>query len=343
MKKSKIIIPALAMLAMSTAATVTGTVAWFSMNKTVTAEGMLVRAQGQGSIVITKYSTATGKGRPQTTDKTTGVDFADTGVDANGHSNNKLFPTTHSNDYTNHTHGLKYVNNGAIVSYETGLAKNNTTLTFSGVDTAQDYYKDYDIWIAGDGSAFQGAVVSASFGTLGTYANINQAVSVDFYAAVGTDACAISGGENGTFQGTLNIAGLNPETNNAAATKTAVTFSSFNIPKSGDNTNGALFVKMRVYFDGNLKDHQGTNDYTSYTKITEENKKVQNYWNASSQVGAHYFYNENGDIVMDNSDPDAIVTGLYIVDTTASSTTFARSVDYELLDNVALNVVFTVA
>lgn len=52
MKKSRIIVPALAMLVMSTAATVTGTVAWFSINKTVVATGMKVKAVGESSLVI---------------------------------------------------------------------------------------------------------------------------------------------------------------------------------------------------------------------------------------------------------------------------------------------------
>ena len=45
MKKTKIIIPALGMLLLSTAASVTGTVAWFAMNNTVSATGMQVTAK----------------------------------------------------------------------------------------------------------------------------------------------------------------------------------------------------------------------------------------------------------------------------------------------------------
>ena len=44
MKKTKVIIPALGLLLLSTAASVTGTVAWFSANATVTASGMQVTA-----------------------------------------------------------------------------------------------------------------------------------------------------------------------------------------------------------------------------------------------------------------------------------------------------------
>lgn len=52
MKKTKIIVPALGVLLLSTAASVTGTVAWFSMNNYVTAEGMNVKAKAENGIVI---------------------------------------------------------------------------------------------------------------------------------------------------------------------------------------------------------------------------------------------------------------------------------------------------
>lgn len=52
MKKTKVIIPALGMLLLSTAASVTGTVAWFSMNNNVTAKGMNIKAKAENGIVI---------------------------------------------------------------------------------------------------------------------------------------------------------------------------------------------------------------------------------------------------------------------------------------------------
>ena len=52
MKKTKIIVPALGVLLLSTAASVTGTVAWFSMNNFVTATGMNVKAKAENGIVI---------------------------------------------------------------------------------------------------------------------------------------------------------------------------------------------------------------------------------------------------------------------------------------------------
>ena len=55
MKKTKIIIPALGMLLLSTAASVTGTVAWFSANSQVTATGMTVTAKSDSKLLVINY------------------------------------------------------------------------------------------------------------------------------------------------------------------------------------------------------------------------------------------------------------------------------------------------
>ena len=52
MKKTKIIVPALAMLLLGTAASVTGTVAWFSMNTSVTVTGMEVKTKVSSNLLI---------------------------------------------------------------------------------------------------------------------------------------------------------------------------------------------------------------------------------------------------------------------------------------------------
>ena len=59
MKKTKIIIPALGLLVLSTAASVSGTVAWFSMNTEVTATGMQVKAKAQEGLVISNAADGT--------------------------------------------------------------------------------------------------------------------------------------------------------------------------------------------------------------------------------------------------------------------------------------------
>lgn len=52
MKKTKVIIPALGILLLSTAASVTGTVAWFSMNDTVTASGMSITSKSDAAFLL---------------------------------------------------------------------------------------------------------------------------------------------------------------------------------------------------------------------------------------------------------------------------------------------------
>ena len=60
MKKTKVIIPALGMLLLSTAASVTGTVAWFSANNQVTASGMSIQAtSGSAYLVISETESGT--------------------------------------------------------------------------------------------------------------------------------------------------------------------------------------------------------------------------------------------------------------------------------------------
>ena len=68
MKKTKVIIPALGLLLLSTAASVTGTVAWFAANGTVSATGMEVKATSESSFLqIQKSDVAWDASAAQTT------------------------------------------------------------------------------------------------------------------------------------------------------------------------------------------------------------------------------------------------------------------------------------
>ena len=58
MKKTKLIIPAMGLLLLSTAASVSGTVAWFSMNAQVTATGMTISAKSDTSFLIIQAGTS---------------------------------------------------------------------------------------------------------------------------------------------------------------------------------------------------------------------------------------------------------------------------------------------
>ena len=69
MKKTKILVPAVAVLALSMAAAVTGTVAWFSSNTKVTASGMTISATTSKSLMISLTS-STGWTNAVTVDST---------------------------------------------------------------------------------------------------------------------------------------------------------------------------------------------------------------------------------------------------------------------------------
>ena len=59
MKKTKVIIPALGILLLSTAASVTGTVAWFTTNNSVSASTMTIKAVVSGNLFIKEGNSAT--------------------------------------------------------------------------------------------------------------------------------------------------------------------------------------------------------------------------------------------------------------------------------------------
>ena len=78
MKKTKVIIPALGILLLSTAASVTGTVAWFSMNAEVTANGMQVKAKAEDGIVISNEAKAEWKNTATASHNGSGVELIPT-------------------------------------------------------------------------------------------------------------------------------------------------------------------------------------------------------------------------------------------------------------------------
>ena len=89
MKKTKVIIPALGVLLLSTAASVTGTVAWFSMNQTVTANNMSVTIKSDAAFLLIgtgAQDLATIKNNKSTT--------------AAGNANVPLFPAAHKDTVT---------------------------------------------------------------------------------------------------------------------------------------------------------------------------------------------------------------------------------------------------
>ena len=326
MKKSKIIVPALAMLVMSTAATVTGTVAWFSMNKTVTASGMVVKAQAEGSLVI-KNREKLNPTLPAASLRATDYNFNDTVGTA-------IYASTHDATYGT---GLKYVTNAEVINPETGTRNDNSVaaLTYAVAENVTDgkqYYKDYEVYIAGDGQAFNDRQIKVSItATAGDSNAVNKAVSIDFYVLnVNSAETTIFAAEN--YISTLNVAGTK---NNG--TNQPTEYTSFNISKDVPQANGtaALAVLMRVYYDGALVETGGSSftDYAQYKDVaTDENP-----------VSGTYYYTKNDhkvSLVAEGSTTAAQIAGLCKVDTTKSVVTYASSNEYGNLADVQLKATF---
>jgi hypothetical protein len=373
MKKTKIIIPALAMLAMSTAATVTGTVAWFSMNKTVTAEGMVLSAQGSGSIIITKWVDDGNKnyGLPKAEDRSTGVY-----LDSTAHA---FFPSTHIKSYDddafsggthNYSTGLKYVTNGGDINRETGTARTQETTLAYETASGQTYFVDYDVFIAGDRQAFTNETVNVSLTATwignpsdpnnpSTMPNIMNALSVDFYgaptsgtgAAVDAKLCALVNAD--TYLGTLSVAGKYNNTNHSSVAITNGTISKLaqRIPMAETNNSKGVAgyaVKMRAYFDGALIENgpaTGTNANTSLIKCGSGEEAP---YSATTRGGYttgnfEYFYNQQGYIIesVDAGGTTDSVSDYYVVDYANSTRTYARTSDILNVGNVGIAVKFS--
>lgn len=256
MKKTKVIIPALGILLLSTAASVTGTVAWFSANSTVQANGMKVKATTSESLVIRDKT-------PVQTD--TSVTFTAAAT--------TLSPATHDSTYATYTTGLKFVTNPESVNAATGVA---TSPTFADAInlSPNTYYVDYVAYIASAGQAMSGKKVTFNFDAatqsyVSGLASVTDgskdtehAFSVDIYMESVAASTAAYGISAANYVGT--IAFKNDASDSAVKEGQA-------IPQNGDQ-DSYLRVIFRVYLDGELEKSTGQKYvYTDKVDVTEVN------------------------------------------------------------------------
>ncbi len=121
MKKFKKLIPALCMLLISAVLMGTSTYAWFSMNKTVTATGMQVKARAEGGIVIKRTITS--------------GDATETSVDFASKSAVKLLPTS-TKDAKEWWHAEAKVDTAATAISSSYTKISDTTVNTDWTDTA---------------------------------------------------------------------------------------------------------------------------------------------------------------------------------------------------------------
>ena len=137
MKKTKIIVPAMGLLLLGTAASVTGTVAWFSMNNSVNVTGMNVRTTVGSNILISATNSESAY--------TSGLNQAVSGI---------LEPVSTINGVNYFYHltsknvaGDGHVTDTAFVAYAEGDTF-DANYGFTIADTTECYgYKDYSFYI----------------------------------------------------------------------------------------------------------------------------------------------------------------------------------------------------
>lgn len=336
MKKSKIIIPALGMLVLSTAATVSGTVAWFTMNKTAKAEGMAISAKTSGSLIV-KEAAASSPQLPTASDRGTKVNFNE--LISEPHA---FYPSTHADFPTAATSGLsadnvtglQYVSNGYAVNFETGTRMNeDTDFEMANVtDGDSAYYFDYGLFLAGDGIAMPNQTLTITIDG-NAVQNLNGALSIDFYGQL-VQSAARAQASHDNFIGTLNLAKVYNATSTTTDARASISKTGVNIPVSGATTGDKAYaILMRVYFDGALIETAAAtaNDYAIYTGCGASETAVAN----------KLYYTDNVGTAIVNTEEGVDVSSYYKVDMTNSTLCYARSINVAQIASQLVGVTFT--
>ena len=241
------LIPAFVMLLLAAVLLSTATYAWFSMNITVTATNMSVKATTGPSLVIsasTNFTAGT-------------VEVSKNGVDvtlmpATAYVNGMLDGTAAHSALLAPATNLAYVANAGDVNPSTGLARTGKTLYYSAATTAAidggepGFYFDYIFYIAaeGDNDIEAGSLVinmdAVDFSGFDPAEFILQAVTVQPYVddvLVGNPICI----KDGVSEQTL-VADLSTDPIVAGAP---------------GEVSSATKITLRVYLDGALLESEG--------------------------------------------------------------------------------------
>lgn len=247
---------AIAMVVVAAVALSSSTYAWFASNTKVTATGMKVNAKTAAGLVIDNVDPINGATATHgitTTAATTATNF-------------DLYPVTHKfSESIETTSGLLYNSDAGNINGTTGIVDEGTLALAAAVnDNTRSYYVDYTVYISAEGEKLDSQDLSVSFDPASIAAatsNVGKATSIDFYL-------------NGTtnYKGTLNMAGLDANTNDGSSEVTSVQLlSNETIPAYNATTDpNFLTVTMRVYIDGDLrKNGDSTKCYINNAEISD--------------------------------------------------------------------------
>ena len=269
-KSKGVMISSIISLLLSLAVLATVSMAWLSMNKETTSDGMKLNVQVTPNMIIDgdlkDDSDGDGADRITALENITASNFSI----SFDQSVSTLRPATHNDSSSTK---LRYVTNPEDVSVSTGVPSGAVySDAINVVSPAKKYYVDYTVYISSFGDAMPitsltAELVTANCTIKGVSSSGNatlQAASIDFYV-------------NGAYVDTLNVAGLNYSSNkdgvyNGGATKTSVTLQTGgSIPHNKAASDPKyITVTMRCYFDGALSSSTGTTYINTATVDTHD-------------------------------------------------------------------------
>ncbi len=285
MKKMRKIIPALAMLLMSAVLMSTASFAWFSMNTSVTATGMKVRAQAAGGSLIIGDNIS---------ELMTNAESTITVNDTNIPALKAVTWTPASGDVA----GAWQYANGKDVDTATGLLKTGTDIKLNNVGEATGYYYDKIFYIASAGGTLEDQTLTAtatiSFAGTGDKPQDMKALDATSVAVTllesstgvykFTEATAKA---DGSVAPKLNVAYVNQNTDNSENLATGLTIPTVSADAlEGEDTVGALAVLVRIYFDGNLKTGDGSRAYVRDANYLNDNMSVEVVFSVGGEQAA---------------------------------------------------------
>ena len=295
MKKTKIVVPALAVLLLSTAASVSGTVAWFSMNTSVTVTGMSVTTKVSSNLQIAQTNleanytdsiTQARSGILEPASSVTGADgsfYFTTAAKGNGDAKTDAYNLYNENasPAIANTYAGKTTYDAAFnTAY--GFGNPSVRTTDEGADNICYGYIDYSFYLKGTSSEagqkivmtkcnmlYNNQPISTSYawrvGVFVTTAGVDTEVLDSAVATSGNQKTILDFGENKSGNQTANIAVSGPAATGAVTNPNANAV----LAQVGDAEHPIVTqrykVIVRLWLEG--EDKSCTND--TYASLTE--------------------------------------------------------------------------
>ena len=320
MKKTKVIIPALGLLVLSTAASISGTVAWFSLNTKVSMSGMSVTTKVSSNLMIaasTAGTTSAGEaafsssatqavsGILEPVSTINGVNFFyTTNGKADGDAAAEVYTAYDPDDAGNPTaFASAYGVNGAVayVDYVFELKAINT-------DTSNAKYIDLtkvDLVYTGTAVDIQKAFRAAIFVQEGTYGGIGALTGYNALAATANTIMDVTGAANQTADtavsstSALSAIGIMATTSTnsiqvaANSTKYFKVTQRFYIEGEDTTCTNATFLELTDAWKINVNYTLGGNSAASITEISKFAAKSVTIGGASPATEALYYDGTN--------------------------------------------------